>query len=107
MTGTRLPSADRHQRQVNAHFDAEAHYWKDLYEMRNLFGLIHQERRSLALSWVDELALPTGSRILEIGCGAGLMAVDLHRRGYVIDCIDISEVMVNLARAQAAQAGIK
>src|SRR5207237_1119173 len=81
--------------------------WRELYEMKSLSGVIHQQRRSIALRWVDQLGLAPGSRILDIGCGAGLLAIDLRKRGYVVDSIDANEAMVDLARAQAARAGVR
>jgi ubiquinone/menaquinone biosynthesis C-methylase UbiE len=68
--------------------------------------VIHQNRRATALAWIDELALPAGSRVLEIGCGAGLVAVDLARRGYRVTCVDTSDEMVALARDRAGSAGV-
>jgi len=38
-----------------------------------------------------------GARVLEVGCGAGLLAVDFAARGYDVDCIDTSRAMVELA----------
>jgi 2-polyprenyl-3-methyl-5-hydroxy-6-metoxy-1,4-benzoquinol methylase len=95
-----------HQRQINRHFDASAQHWKDLYDRHTLEGVIHRGRRSLALQWIEDLALPSGSRVLEVGCGAGLVAIDLARRDYSVDCIDASEEMVALATREARETGI-
>lgn len=85
---------------VNRHFSASARYWEQLYAEATVYGVIHQERHRRALQWIDELRLPEGSRVLEVGCGAGLLAADLFRRGFVVDCIDSSDAMVALARAR-------
>lgn len=87
---------------VNRHFSASARYWEELYAEPTVFGVIHQERHARTLAWIDELCLPPSSQVLEVGCGAGLMAADLFRRGFVVDCIDPSAEMVELARARAA-----
>ena len=39
---------------------------------------------------LEELSLPPGSRILDVGCGTGRHAVELARRGYQITGVDIS-----------------
>src|SRR2546430_13479868 len=52
-----------------SHFRYSANYWRDLYNANGLFEVIHQQRRAIVLGLVDELALPSGSHILEIGCG--------------------------------------
>jgi 2-polyprenyl-3-methyl-5-hydroxy-6-metoxy-1,4-benzoquinol methylase len=91
-----------HQQRIDRHFDALAQHWRDLYHQQSLEGVIHQRRRSLALGWIVDLELPTGSRVLEVGCGAGLLATNLARAGYDVDCIDTSTAMVELASAEAS-----
>ncbi len=95
----------KHQLQIDRHFDATAQHWKDLYDKQSLEGVIHQGRRALALRWIQELALPR-ARVLEVGCGAGLLAIDLARRNYDVNCIDSSPAMVELAAAEARNAGV-
>lgn len=49
---------------------------------------------------IEELALPKGSRILDIGCGTGRHAIELAKHGYIMTGVDISSGM--LAEAEAA-----
>ncbi len=49
---------------------------------------------------------PRGSRLLDLGCGAGLDAVFLATNGYEIVATDWSPAMVEATRARAAQAGV-
>lgn len=95
-----------HQQRINRHFDASAQHWKDLYDRRTLEGVIHRGRRALALRWIQDLALPSHSRVLEVGCGAALVAIDLARRDHSISCIDASEEMVALAVSEARETGV-
>ena len=95
-----------HQQQIDRHFDATAQHWKDLYAKQSLEGVIHQDRRALALRWIQELALPSRARVLEVGCGAGLLAIDLAQRNYEVNCIDTSPAMVELAAAEVKDAGV-
>jgi ubiquinone/menaquinone biosynthesis C-methylase UbiE len=50
--------------------------------------------------------LPRTARVLEIGCGAGLMTSALAKRGFVIDAIDHAQAMVDLTLEHARQKGI-
>lgn len=47
------------------------------------------------------LALPAGSRILDVGCGPGRHTYELARRGFLVHGIDISSRFVDVARADA------
>lgn len=49
---------------------------------------------------------PAGSALLDLGCGTGLDAEFLARRGYNVTAIDWSPEMARRARARAAQAGL-
>jgi ubiquinone/menaquinone biosynthesis C-methylase UbiE len=106
MTDTPDESAAACQRQTDAYFAAQSHYWKNLYAETSLYGTIHQERYAIALGWITELATPQASHILEVGCGPGLLAVELAKRGFNVTAVDSSEGMVELARAHAAEAGV-
>jgi cyclopropane fatty-acyl-phospholipid synthase-like methyltransferase len=56
---------------------------------------------------VEELNLPPGSQILDIGCGTGRHAVELARRGYRMTGVDISTGMLKEAQREADKAGVK
>ena len=47
---------------------------------------------------IEELMLPAGSHILDIGCGTGRHCIELARRGYKMTGVDISSGMLNEAR---------
>jgi ubiquinone/menaquinone biosynthesis C-methylase UbiE len=92
--------------EVGDFFAAESGFWRDVYAGSDVYSRILQYRRSLVLSWVDELRLPAGSAVLEVGCGAGLTAVDLARRGLRVRATDRVPAMVELTRQHAAAAGV-
>ena len=56
---------------------------------------------------VDLLDLPSGARILDVGCGTGRHSVALAARGYRMTGLDISAGMLAEARAAAAAAGVE
>jgi len=55
---------------------------------------------------LDELKLPPGSRILDIGCGTGRHAIELARRGYRVTGVDISSGMLAEGQKAAIEAGV-
>ena len=95
-----------HQSLVAEYFLANARYWKSIYEEADVQSLIYRLRREAVLELVDRLALPTGSRILEIGCGAGSTAVELARRGHWVEAVDVVPSMLEMTRLSATDAGV-
>ena len=102
-------SAHGHDAQgaVEAFFDRDAPNWEAIYERDDVFSVIHQRRRQIALEWVENLHLGPATRMLEIGCGAGLVSIELARRGYQVDSVDSTSAMVDLARSNASRAGVR
>jgi ubiquinone/menaquinone biosynthesis C-methylase UbiE len=89
---------------VDGYFEAIAPYWRDIYGISGVQAEIYRERHTAALDWVAGLAAPRGARALEIGCGAGFLAVAMARLGYRVEAIDSSQAMVELAQRTAATA---
>ena len=56
---------------------------------------------------LEELELPAGSHILDVGCGVGRHAVELARHGFRVTGIDISGGMLDEGRRRAAQEGVE
>jgi ubiquinone/menaquinone biosynthesis C-methylase UbiE len=91
---------------VDAHFERTSSSWVDIYRRGDVLGHICQQRRDIALAWIDQLRLPAGSKVLEVGCGAGLTAVALARRGFRVHAIDTVPTMIELTQRHAAEAGL-
>src|SRR3954468_17486428 len=86
--GPHRDDAERGQAAVDAHFTQASGFWDELYHGTDVYSAIHRLRRDIALRWIDELDLPAGARVLELGCGAGFMAVALARRGLRVHATD-------------------
>src|SRR6266699_3312607 len=93
------------QERVNAYFQSQSLYWKEVYSSGGVEGKIYRERQEAALKWIESLALKPGSRVLEIGCGAGFLAVALAQHGLRVQAIDPAEATVELARRHAVESG--
>ncbi len=55
---------------------------------------------------LEELSLPPGGSILDVGCGTGRHAVELARRGYAVTGLDLSAEMLARAADAARAAGV-
>jgi 2-polyprenyl-3-methyl-5-hydroxy-6-metoxy-1,4-benzoquinol methylase len=97
---------DREQRLVDERFEAESTFWRDTYQRNDALGIINQQRQAAALKYVDQLSLPKTARVLEVGCGAGFLAVALAQRGFRVEAVDHAPAMVELTRRHARETGV-
>jgi ubiquinone/menaquinone biosynthesis C-methylase UbiE len=81
------------QQSVTDYFESTAAYWQRVYSDDRLLPTIYQDRHNTAWSWIQDLDLRPYARILEVGCGAGLLTVALARNGYTVDALDSTDAM--------------
>jgi ubiquinone/menaquinone biosynthesis C-methylase UbiE len=98
--------AEASQERVTAYFDSQAQYWKEIYVRQDAFSVTYQQRMATVLAWIEQLALPSGSRILETGCGAGFTTLALAARGYQMEAQDVASKMAEQTRRHAEEAGL-
>jgi 2-polyprenyl-3-methyl-5-hydroxy-6-metoxy-1,4-benzoquinol methylase len=55
----------------------------------------------------EELSFDKSLSILDLGCGTGRHSIELTRRGYKVTGADLSDAMLERARAKAAEAGLE
>jgi ubiquinone/menaquinone biosynthesis C-methylase UbiE len=97
-----MQSASASQQYVTDYFESTAAYWKTVYSDDRLLSAIYRDRHNTALGWIQDLHLHPGARILEVGCGAGLITSALARNGYVVDALDSTMAMLQVTRNDAA-----
>jgi 2-polyprenyl-6-hydroxyphenyl methylase/3-demethylubiquinone-9 3-methyltransferase len=71
-------------------------WWDEAGPMRPLHRM-----NPLRVGWIDA-RLPGASRLLDVGCGAGIAAEALARRGHTVLGLDASAEAIHAARAHAA-----
>jgi ubiquinone/menaquinone biosynthesis C-methylase UbiE len=72
----------------------------DLYHERTVSApkIFQILRHDLYLRYIERFTFP-GAKILDLGCGSGLLSVPLHDNGYKIVACDVSQAMLNRASA--------
>ena len=70
-----------------------------------LQGIIYQQRQSAVLDYVQEADVGSDAAVLEIGCGAGHLTMELADRGLRVDAVDASPAMVETTSARAGEHG--
>jgi ubiquinone/menaquinone biosynthesis C-methylase UbiE len=78
--------------------------WEDIYKRGDIGSFSVQERMRLSLAWSDALGLEKDSRVLDAGCGAGLLSREMSSRGYDVFGVDYSFEMLQKA-ASVVHAG--
>src|SRR6266850_831283 len=93
--------------QANEYFESSAPYWQKVYSGDGLLPVIYRDRHNTSLGWIGELGLHADARILEVGCGAGLITVALARNGHTIDALDSTMAMLQMTRKDAVDQGVQ
>jgi 2-polyprenyl-6-hydroxyphenyl methylase/3-demethylubiquinone-9 3-methyltransferase len=86
-----------------AKFEALAARW---WDADSEFKPLHQIN-PLRLNWIDERAGLSGKRVLDVGCGGGILAESMARRGASVLGIDMGEAPLAVGRLHASQAGVE
>jgi ubiquinone/menaquinone biosynthesis C-methylase UbiE len=94
-------------RVVQQFFEAQATYWHDVYGGADVFSYVVRRREAIALAWIKGLGLAPQTRVLEVGCGAGGLAVKLAQMGMSVQALDTVPAMVALTRSQSVVAGVE
>ncbi len=84
-----------------AKFSELAHRWWDI---ESEFRPLH-EINPLRLGWIDGLAPLQGQRVLDVGCGGGILADAMARKGATVTGIDLATKSLKVAQLHALEAG--
>jgi 2-polyprenyl-3-methyl-5-hydroxy-6-metoxy-1,4-benzoquinol methylase len=92
-----------HKRQelVNSYFQKAAPFWREIYQTTGVLEFIHQERLRAIVDLIEKTTEPHASRVLDIGCGAGLISIALAKHGYMVHAADPVSEMIELTRKGA------
>jgi 2-polyprenyl-6-hydroxyphenyl methylase/3-demethylubiquinone-9 3-methyltransferase len=83
-------------------FGELAHKW---WDTEGEFRPLH-EINPLRLDWVAERVALQGARVVDVGCGGGILAESMARRGAQVIGIDLSPKPLKVARLHAMEAGV-
>jgi 2-polyprenyl-6-hydroxyphenyl methylase/3-demethylubiquinone-9 3-methyltransferase len=86
-----------------AKFEALAARW---WDPNSEFKPLH-DINPLRLNWIDERAGLAGKSVLDVGCGGGILAESMARRGATVTGIDMGEAPLSVARLHLLESGLK
>jgi len=82
-------------------FSQLAHRW---WDPNSEFKPLH-DINPLRLDWIDGHARLAGKKILDVGCGGGLLSEGMAERGAVVTGIDLSDKALSVARLHLLESG--
>ena len=85
-----------------AKFSDLAHKW---WDPESEFRPLHQIN-PLRLDWIDQLAAIKGKQVVDVGCGGGILAESMARRGAHVLGVDLADKPLKVAQLHAMEAGV-
>lgn len=82
-------------------FSDLAHRW---WDPESEFKPLHQIN-PLRLDWIDKAAQIAGKKVVDIGCGGGILAESMAARGALVTGVDLSEKALGVARLHLYESG--
>ena len=80
-----------------------AHKWWDI---NSEFKPLH-EINPLRLNWIDGLVPLKGKRVLDVGCGGGILSESMYFQGATVTGIDLGEKALKVAKLHQLESGAK
>lgn len=84
-----------------AKFSALANKW---WDPNSEFRPLH-EINPLRLNWIDERAQLNGKKVLDVGCGGGILAESMANRGAEVLGIDLADKSLKVAELHRLESG--
>ena len=86
-----------------AKFEALASRW---WDRNGEFKPLH-DINPLRANWIDEHSPVAGKRLLDVGCGGGILAEAMAHRGATVTGIDMGEAPLSVARIHQLESGVE
>ncbi len=96
-----VPGTNADRSEVGKFDSLSSRFWDPRGEFRPLHLLNPVRAR-----FVSDRARLAGARVLDVGCGGGLLCETLARAGAVVTGIDLAPGMIEVARLHAAEQGL-
>lgn len=85
-----------------AKFSDLAHKW---WDPESEFRPLHQIN-PLRLDWIDQFAAIAGKNVVDVGCGGGILAESMARKGADVLGVDLADKPLKVAQLHAMEGGV-
>jgi 2-polyprenyl-6-hydroxyphenyl methylase / 3-demethylubiquinone-9 3-methyltransferase len=79
-----------------------ARWWDEHSEFKPLHAI-----NPLRLEWINSIVPLAGKRVLDVGCGGGILAESMARKGATVKGIDLAQKPLRVAELHAHESGIE
>jgi len=83
-------------------FSALASKW---WDPNSEFRPLHQIN-PLRLDWIDGICPVAGQKVIDVGCGGGILAESMARKGATVKGIDLAEKSIGVAKLHGLESGV-
>lgn len=107
-TGLKSSMEREHKAAVAEYFSRNTPFWDSVYdcfckETQGLYAYFMAKRKKAILELVDGYCQGRVMRVLDVGCGPGVIMEEMLARGHRVVAMDISENMIRRANEKAAK----
>ncbi len=95
------PTRNVDHAEINKFEQLAARWWDPHSEFKPLHDI-----NPLRLDYIDERAPLTGTRVIDVGCGGGLLSEGMACRGATVTGIDMGEAPLTVARLHQHESGV-
>ncbi|RCS59235.1 bifunctional 2-polyprenyl-6-hydroxyphenol methylase/3-demethylubiquinol 3-O-methyltransferase UbiG [Parvibium lacunae] len=100
MSTTSAPTRNADEAELQKFSALASKWWDPTSEFKPLHLL-----NPVRLDWIDQHASLTGKRVLDVGCGGGILSESMSQRGADVLGIDLAEKSLQVARLHALETG--
>lgn len=97
-----IPAMNADPLELQKFSDLAHRWWDPTSEFRPL-----HEINPLRLEWINARAPLSGKTVLDIGCGGGILAESMARKGASVSGIDLSEKALKVADLHSLESGVQ
>jgi len=83
------------ERKISDYFTSTCDYWHNLYEGASFLSLHMADRKRIVLELVRRHARGNKIKILDLGCGTGILTQSLLKEGHSVASLDCSSQMLD------------
>lgn len=60
----------------------------------------------LRMQWIEQFSALHGKKVLDLGCGGGILSESMAKRGAIVTGIDLADDVIHIAKTHGRQSGL-